>query len=86
MNPSLSAYASLMGNYDFNATPFTPPGTKVLIHNKPLKGGTFGSHGICAWYIGPSIEHYRCYKCYIPSTGGTTNANMVELFRNKYHS
>ena len=67
-----------MGNYDFNATPLAPPDTKVLISDKPPKRGTFGLHGIYVWYIGPSIEYYMCYNCYIPATGGTTNADTVK--------
>jgi hypothetical protein len=30
--PSLSAYASLFGNFDFNRTALAPPGTKVVAH------------------------------------------------------
>ena len=33
-NPSLSAYAALLGNFDFNATPMAPPGTQVVVHEK----------------------------------------------------
>ena len=25
-------------------------------------------HGTPGWYIGPSIDHYRCIQCYIPTT------------------
>ena len=34
VNPSLSAYAYLFGNFNFNKTPLASPGTKVLIHKK----------------------------------------------------
>ena len=34
INPNLSAYAYLNGNYNFNAHPLAPPGTKVLVHHK----------------------------------------------------
>ena len=34
-NPSLSAYAALLGNFDFNATLMEPPSTKVVVHEKP---------------------------------------------------
>ena len=29
---------------------------------------TFAPHGINAWYIDPTLEHYRCYKVYVPET------------------
>lgn len=35
VNNKLSAYAFLFGNFNFNATPLAPPGTKVVIHKKP---------------------------------------------------
>ena len=35
INPTLSAHAQLHGQFDFNATPFEPPGTKVIVHQKP---------------------------------------------------
>jgi hypothetical protein len=36
-NPRLSAYTILEGVFDFNTTPMAPPGTKVIIHEKPTK-------------------------------------------------
>ena len=35
INPRLSAYAYLFGNFDFKKTPLAPGGTKVLVHKKP---------------------------------------------------
>ena len=35
INPTLSAHAQLHGLFGFNATPFAPPGTKLIIHLKP---------------------------------------------------
>jgi len=35
INPNLSAHAQLHGAFDFNSTPLAPPGTEVLIHEKP---------------------------------------------------
>jgi hypothetical protein len=32
VNPKLSAYAYLFGNFNFNKTPLAPPGTKVIVH------------------------------------------------------
>ena len=37
INPNLSAYAVLNGNYDFNKHLMAPPGTKVIVHTKPAK-------------------------------------------------
>jgi hypothetical protein len=37
-------------------------------------------HGIDGWYVGPSLDHYQCYKCYIPSTFGVRDALTVDWF------
>ena len=34
VNPALSSYAYLFGNYDFNKAPLAPVGTKVISHLK----------------------------------------------------
>ena len=65
INPKLSAQAYFFGNFDFNKT---PPGTKILVHEKPLQRRTWAMHGINGWYVGPAPNHYRCMTCYIPST------------------
>jgi hypothetical protein len=40
-------------------------------------------HGIDGWYVGPSIEHYRCHKCYISSTFGVRDALTIDWFPHK---
>ena len=79
INPNLSAYAYLNGNFDFNAHPLAPPGTKVVIHKKPNDRTSWQYHGTEAWYIGPSLEHYRCFKCFIPATGAIINTDTVKM-------
>jgi hypothetical protein len=68
IHPSLSAHASMFGNYDFNRTPIAPPGTRVVAHVAADTRTPFGEHGVVGWYIGPSPEHYRCWNVYIPET------------------
>ena len=68
INERLSAYAQVHGAFDFNTTPLGPPGTKVLIHDRPNNRGTWSPHGTEGWYIGPAMDHYRSFKIYIPST------------------
>ena len=36
-NHQLLAYTMLEGQFDFNNTPMAPPGTKVLLHEKPVQ-------------------------------------------------
>ena len=35
LNPQLSSYAYLFGNFDFNRCPLAPPGTKIVAHDRP---------------------------------------------------
>ena len=83
-NPSLSAHTAVFGVFNFAATPLAPPGTKVLVHLKPDQVSTYGVHVLDGWYIGPSLEHYRCLKCYIPETKGTRDSDTVEFFPSKF--
>lgn len=80
INPSLSAYYQLLGSFDFNRTPLAPPGTRVLIHNKPDERNSWSTHGEEGWYIGPAIEHYRCHKVYITKTRGERTGDTVTFF------
>jgi hypothetical protein len=61
LNPKLSTWDQVCGVYDYNRTPIGPPGTRVLVHNKPRQRGTWAPHDDDAWYIGPAFNHYRCY-------------------------
>jgi hypothetical protein len=78
--PNLSAYACLNGNFDFNRSPLAPPGTRVVVHETPAQRANMAPHGLDAWYVGPSIEHYRCYRYYIPSTFGIRDALTADWF------
>ena len=34
-------------------------------------------HGIDGWYLGGAMEHYRCYRVYIPATRAECIAKTV---------
>ena len=78
LNSSLSTHAEIFGNFNFNETPLAPPGTKVVVHHNKIT--TSGIHSLDGWYVGPSMNHYRCYTCVIPSTGGKMYADTVDFF------
>ena len=80
VNPKLSSYAYLFGNFDFNKTPLAPVGTKVLVFEHPSTRGSWAYRGTPGWYIGPSMEHYRCVTCFIPSTNTIRHCDTVEFF------
>jgi hypothetical protein len=83
LNNRLSAYAYLNGPYDYNRNPMAPPGTKVLIHEKPTQRRSWSPHGVEGWYVGPAMEHYRCYTCYVPRTQNTRISDTVAFFHHR---
>jgi hypothetical protein len=78
MNPKLSAWAQFNGPYNFNRTPIAPPGINVLVYIDPDSRGSWGTHAIEGHYIGPALEHYRCYQVYIPSTRAECITDTLE--------
>jgi hypothetical protein len=80
VNPQLSAYAYLHGNFDFNKTPLAPPGTQVLVHLKPDQRPSWAYHGEDGWYVGPSMHHYRCVQCFMPTTSRVRDVDTVKCF------
>ena len=81
INPSLSAYHILFGNFNYLSTPMRPPGIRCEIHEKPKQQRSWVSHSTTGWYVGPSMEHYcSCYRIFIPSTGKIRIGDTVEFF------
>ena len=82
-NPRLSAWAAMEGDFHFDSTPIAPPGTEMLMHEKPNRRRSFGVNAKKAWYLGPCLKHYRTFKGYLPSTGGTRMSDTVKM---KHHA
>ena len=59
LNPRLSAEAQLNGDFYFNRTPLAPPGTRVVVHEKPNNRRTWDPYGVDGWYLGPAPDHYH---------------------------
>ena len=64
INPKLSAYSQVHGPFDFEKTPLAPPGIKVLAHEQAEGRESFAVHSVRGFYLGPCLNHYRCYKIY----------------------
>ena len=62
------------------STPLAPPGIKVEIHQKSNHRPSFGYHSTTGFYIGPALQHYRCYKVYVPTTASERIADTLEFF------
>jgi hypothetical protein len=84
INPKLSAATHIYGQYDFNRAPLAPPGARIIDHETPGRRRTWAPHGQDGWYIGPALEHYRCYTVYITKTRSTRVVETVEFFPNTF--
>jgi hypothetical protein len=68
IDESISAWESINGTYSYDRNPIAPLGMKVLCHMKPSERASWAPHGLTGFYTGPAMEHYRCYRIWIPST------------------
>ena len=57
-HPQLSAYDSMYGTFNYNATPIGPPGCHVVAHDKPDKRKSWDLANLNGWYVGPALNHY----------------------------
>ena len=83
INPKLSAYAQLLGNFDFNRTPLAPPGIRVLVHVKPAERTTWSPHAADGWYTGPALLSYRCFTVWLWDTRATRICDTLSWFPTK---
>ena len=81
-NPLLSEWAFMEGEFHFNATPIAPPGSEMLMHEKPNRRKTFGFNTKKAWYIAPCFKHYQTFKGIMASTGAERLSDTVRF---KHH-
>ena len=82
-HPQLSANTVLEGVFDFNKTPLAPQGTKVVLHVKPSQRLSWDPHGTTVWYLGPALEHYRCYRVFVNKSKAERVTDTIELFPQK---
>ena len=80
MNLKLTEYSQLHREFNYDATPLAPPGTQVVIHEKPTVRGTWSSHGVKGWYLGPSMNNYWCHHVYVTKTRGERDSDCVDFF------
>ena len=77
ITPNISAWVQLHGQFNFDATPLAPAGTRVLIHEKPDQRPSWAPHGVDGFYIGPAPSHYRCYTVCVKDTGAVRITDTV---------
>ena len=83
LDPAVSAFAGLHGApLDFSAHPLHPPGQLVVAHDSPLTRSSWGPHGRRGFYLGPSLDHYRCSAVYMVGTGAVRDCDTLAHFPN----
>ena len=55
----------------------------VIIHSKSTIKRTRESHREYGWYIGPSLEHYCCVKCYVPPNNTIRDVDTLKIIPNQ---
>ena len=80
IDPSKSAHETLYGPYDWNRYPMAPLGCKAVVYEDGDTRGSWASRGVDGWYLGPSMDHYRCDLYYIPETRAYRISGSTELF------
>ena len=79
-NPKLSAYSVIFIIHYFNWCSLEPPGTRVIFHKKTYKHCSWSPHGTDGYYIGSSMEHYRCVQSFITATSSVCNVDTLTFF------
>jgi hypothetical protein len=81
--PSVSAYQYVRGTFDYNKTPLGPMGSAVQMHESRDIRGTWAERSIDGWYLGTSLEHYRCHIIHVKKTNSERISDTV-FFKHKY--
>ncbi len=81
--PTISVYAYLWKQHDYNANPFAPLRCKVEERLVLTIQELWAPHTASGFYVGNAWDHYWCHEIYITNTHHTRVCNMV-FFKHKY--
>ena len=77
--PSITAWEGMHNSkYDFQAHPISIYGMRAIVHEKPDDRKSWENHGVEGFYLGPAINHYRCWDFYIPKTQRVRFSDTVQ--------
>jgi hypothetical protein len=79
VNPKLLAYSQFNSPLNFNRTPITPPGSRVIFQKKPRQRKTWVPHRVDGFYVGPTMYHCRFHRVYCSATGQEQIVDTIEL-------
>ena len=81
--PKILTYAHHYGLRDNNAHLLAPLGCAVEYHVKPSTRASWGTRDASGFYVGVSLEHYQCHRCWIKDPKGVRTGNTV-FSKHKY--
>ena len=81
--PTVSSYAHVYGQFNYDAHPLHPLGCKIEMHVKPSVRESWAAHSASGYYIGTSLKHYRCSTGWLEQTRSTRVSDTV-FFKHKY--
>jgi hypothetical protein len=61
VHPNHFAYKMLEGTYNWNRYPMAPTSTQEIIYEDFNTHASWAPHGLNAWLLGPSKDHYCCH-------------------------
>ena len=76
-NPVISAYNQINGIFNYNRTPLAIIGGLVGIYNRLNNHGSWDYNTTEALYIGPVMQRYWNYTCYVPANNSKQISNTV---------
>jgi hypothetical protein len=80
IHPDISTHETVKGPYDWNRYPMVPPDTKAIIYLDAETPISWAPHGLDAWLLGPSKDHYRCHLYFVPKISGYHISCTTNLF------
>ena len=80
IDPTKSAYEVLEGPYNWNCYPLAPLGTKAVIYENADTRASWAPHGLDAWLLRPSKDHYHCNLYYVPETKRYRVSGLADRF------
>ena len=79
----MSAYEYVNGAFDYNSLPLAPLGCALQMHEAAARRKTWDPHALSGWYIGTSIEHYRCHRVFCTKTRSERVSDTV-IFQHRH--
>ena len=80
-DPRVCAYEGLHGAaFDFSAHPIAPIGTRVEVYESAEARESWAPHSLAGFYLGPSLNHYRCYRVFVVQTQSVRVSDSLDWF------